>query len=329
MRIDMTTASGAPGWVYIPRGVIGGVLMGLANLVPGISGGTMLLAAGVYPLFITAIAELTRFRFRLFSFVLLGAVVVSAGLAILLFAGAVKNLVVDHRWVMYSLFIGLTLGGIPVVWKLARPATPATWAGAVGGFLAMGALALLQQSGAVGGGDEAGVLLFFLAGLAGASAMILPGISGGYLLLVLGVYVPLLTAIDGFKDALQARDIALLIDLGLRVIVPVGLGVLAGVVGISNLLSHLLKRYAKATTGALIGLLAGAVIGLWPFQEGVQPQVGEIFKGRVVTVERLETIDPEDYPTEFFKPTTGQVAGSLGVVLLGLLATSVIAKMEK
>ena len=89
--------------------------MGLANLVPGISGGTMLLAAGVYPGFISAIAEVTTFRFRFRSLILLASVVGSAALAILLLAGSVKDLVVDHRWIMYSLFIGLTLGGVPLV----------------------------------------------------------------------------------------------------------------------------------------------------------------------------------------------------------------------
>ena len=102
-------------------GAIGGTLMGLANLVPGISGATMLLVAGVYPGFIGAIAEVTTFRFFARSLVLLAAIVGTAALAILLLAGPVKGLVEDHRWVMYSLFIGLTLGGVPIVWRMARP----------------------------------------------------------------------------------------------------------------------------------------------------------------------------------------------------------------
>ena len=106
------------------RGAIGGVLMGLANLVPGISGGTMLLAAGVYPLFIESIAQVTRLRFRLHALVALGTIGGSAAVAILLLAGVMKSLVVEQRWIMYSLFIGLTLGGVPLVWRLAKPASP-------------------------------------------------------------------------------------------------------------------------------------------------------------------------------------------------------------
>ena len=83
------------------RGALGGVLMGLANLVPGISGGTMLLAAGVYPAFIAAIAELTTFRFRVRSIVLLGVVAGGAALAILSLAGPTRTLVIEDRWISY------------------------------------------------------------------------------------------------------------------------------------------------------------------------------------------------------------------------------------
>ena len=172
---EQTDAQEAPLGSLAARGVVGGVLMGLANLVPGISGGTMLLAAGVYPRFIKGIAELTTLKFRLPSLVVLGSVVVSAVLAIVLLAGVVKDLVVDHRWIMYSLFIGLTLGGVPVVWKLVKERTMGLWAGAVVGFGLMAALAVAQTSGAgAAGGSGDGFILMMVAGIAGASAMILP-----------------------------------------------------------------------------------------------------------------------------------------------------------
>lgn len=313
------------------RGLIGGVLMGLANLVPGISGGTMLLAAGIYPIFIAAIAEASTLRFRRDSLVVLASVVAAAGLAILLLAGPVKELVVHHRWVMYSLFIGLTLGGVPLVWRMAKPATGATWAGAIAGFVAMSVLALLQQAGVTGGGADgsAGIVLLFLAGLAGASAMILPGVSGGYLLLVLGQYVVILAAIDRFKDALSAGDTAGVIDVGLKVILPVGLGVVIGIVAVSNLLKFLLRRFEKATLGFLLGLLVGAVVGLWPFQAGRTPEVGEVIKGREVTAESLADIDPDDYPVEYFTPTAAQVGGAAGLILGGILLTTLLARLDR
>lgn len=312
----------------VVRGVMGGTLMGLANLVPGISGGTMLLASGVYTLFINAIAEVSTFRFRLRSMVVLGSVVASAGIAILLLAGLVKSMVVDHRWVMYSIFIGLTLGGIPVIWKMIRQATRAVWGGAACGFVVMGALACVQQMqlGADSSG-AAGMVMLFVAGVAGASAMILPGVSGGYLLLVLGQYVPILSAIDNFKQALTGGELDAAIRIGLSVGLPVGVGVVVGVVGVSNLIRACLGRFEKATLGVLLGLLLGAVVGLWPFQQGVRPQIGDTVKGQALTAVTLAELEPEDYPTEFFRPRASQVGGSLGLILLGVLATAAISKL--
>ena len=119
------------------RSVIGGLLMGLANLVPGISGGTMLLAVGIYPRFINAISDVTTMNFRFTSIFILTTVSTTAALAILLLAGLVKGLVVSHRWLMYSLFIGLTLGGLPIVWKMLKLKQKATFAYCFIGFLCM------------------------------------------------------------------------------------------------------------------------------------------------------------------------------------------------
>ena len=308
------------------RGAIGGCLMGLANLVPGISGGTMLLAAGVYTGFIQAIAEVTTLKFRPASLAVLGTVAVAAVLAILLLAGTVKTLVVEQRWIMYSLFIGLTLGGVPVIWRMVRPAHVGTWVGAVAGFAAMASLAMLQSRGTGAASDGAsGVILLFLAGLAGASAMILPGVSGGYLLLVLGQYVPILSAIDRFKTALGAGDTGAVIQIGLTVVLPVGLGVVAGIVGVSNLLRWLLRHHEKATLGVLLGLLLGAVVGLWPFQQGVIPEIGDVVKGQALTATTLAELDPEDWPTRFFGPTAGQIGIALALIVGGFLATTAIA----
>ena len=245
----------------VVRGGFGGVLMGLANLVPGISGGTMLLATGVYTRFVEAVAEVTTLRFRFRSLLLLAVVGAAALGAIALLAGPVRDLVVTKRWIMYAVFIGLTLGGVPLVWRLARPFTWSVGAGAAAGFGIMAAITFTDA----GGGGADGWLVLFLAGVAGASAMILPGVSGAYLLLVLGQYEAILGAVDQCKEGV-AGDRALLWE-GLSFLLPVALGVLVGVAGVSNLIRWTLKRYEKATLGVLLGLLFGAVLGIWPFQE--------------------------------------------------------------
>ena len=348
--MDATSAAkhNDPGPVSLPpvslpllgvRGVIGGGLMGLANLVPGISGGTMLLAAGVYPRFINAVGEVTTLKFRKPSLVILGAVVVAAVVAVVGLAGPVKDLVVHHRWVMYSLFIGLTLGGVPVLWRLIGRHDTRVWIAAVVGFIAMALLAVTQH-GSGGGADRGGFVIMFAAGVAGASAMILPGVSGGYLLLVLGVYVPLLTAISRFKSALPVvgeTDLSVLGHVGLGVILPVGLGVIVGVALVSNILRWLLNRYKPATLGVLLGLLLGAVVGLWPFQKGETPEVGDTLKGqRIVLVDGQLTyeqtgksVERDDFPTVFFRPRVLDVASAAGLIIVGFGITMLVDRVGR
>jgi putative membrane protein len=309
------------------RCLVGGVLMGLANLVPGISGGTMLLAAGVYPRFIEALADLSSLRFRKSALAVLGLVGTAAALAILLGAGPVKDAVVEHRWAMYSLFIGLTLGGVPVLWEMARPPSRQFWVGAAVGITAMAALAWLQVAGSSETAHREGALVMFVAGVVGASAMILPGVSGGYLLLVLGVYVPVLSAIDALKQALKANALASAYEPILGVVLPVGVGVAVGILLISNLIKLVLERYEQPTLGVLMGLLVGAVLGLWPFQEGVAPQVGEIFKGEALTAERLAELTPDKYPTMFYSPSFSDVMMVLGLIGLGYLITTLVTRL--
>ena len=311
----------------VARGLVGGILMGLANLVPGISGGTMLVAAGVYQRFIDAIAELTRFKFRAQSLVLLISVIVAAAGAIIALAGPVKDLVVHHRWIMYAIFIGLTLGGVPVVWKMIGRPTRGVWMGAMAGFAGMAVLAVFQARGAgAQGSTEAGWLLLLIAGILGAAAMVLPGVSGGYLLLVMGVYVTILGGIEAVKDALTLRDFGAMAGPALHIVLPVGLGVVIGIVGVSNLLRWLLRRYVKPTLGVLLGLLVGAVAGLWPFQQGVAPQAGDWYKARQLTAETLKDVPAEDWPTRFFQPEPWQILAAIGLIVAGFAVTALIAR---
>jgi putative membrane protein len=311
----------------IARGGFGGLLMGLANLVPGISGGTMLLAAGVYKGFVDGIANLSTLKFRKQELVLLAAIVASAGLAILLFAGPIKELVLSQRWVMFSLFIGLTLGGIPIVWAMARPATGALWTGCAAGFLLMLGVAL---AGGLDQGSGAGYGMSVAAGVAGASAMILPGISGSYLLLLMGQYIPILDAVDKLKVGLGARDLTMILE-SMHVVVPVGIGVVLGVVGLSNLLKRLLEQSPQPTLGFLLGLLLGSVLGLWPFEQSVDAlPLGESVKGVLVTVENLaeltETIDREDWPTRTYVPSLVRGLLAFAIACVGYGLTWLVAR---
>lgn len=341
--------------VLIARGLFGGALMGLANLVPGISGGTMLLAVGIYERFIEAVARATSLRFDRATLLTIGSVGVSAAAAIVLLAGPVKHLVVTQRWIMYSLFIGLTLGGIPVIRAMvveevrARGAGSASGLGAVRvgavvGFVAMVLLAVAQMRGSVGGDSESWVILF-VAGTAAAAAMILPGVSGGYLLLVLGAYLPILEGIETLRAAIAVGDSATVVQVGMAVILPVGLGVGIGIAVVSHALRWLFARYRLQTLGVLVGLLVGAVVGLWPFQTARVPEPGELVKGQevevvqgdvgqealkglaVLFVESGERVDLEDLPTEVFSPTILQGLLSLLLVGVGYGTTALVGRI--
>ncbi len=318
--------AGSYSQLLLIRGSIGGVLMGLANLVPGVSGGTMLLAVGVYPAFISALAELSTFRVRASSLLLVGTIGIAAGLAILLLAGPVRALVIEERWVMYSLFIGLTLGGVPLILRLARRVSVALVVGAAGGLVLMLLMSFAGARGATGA--ESSYALLGLSGLAAASAMILPGVSGGYLLLLLGQYERILAAIDLVKQGLLGTDLSLVLE-ALHVVVPLGVGVIVGIAGVSNLLRWLFGRFDKPTLGVLLGLILGAVVGLWPFQRGVAPQPGDLLDGGALTASEIASLGPDGWPVQFFEPDGVQVAVALALIGLGFGATMLVDRVAR
>ncbi|GAB4385315.1 MAG: hypothetical protein Kow0022_10740 [Phycisphaerales bacterium] len=302
--------------------------MGLANLVPGISGGTMLVAAGVYRRFIDAISDLSRLKLRTAPLVTLAAVVIGAATAIVTCSGLIASALVEARWVMYSLFIGLTLGGAPLLWKLIHPITTRAVVGLVVGFVVMFAVTQLQSSSASAAGAAEGPFILLIAGAAAASAMILPGVSGAYLLLLLGAYEPILAAIRDSKDAVLNADPAALMTQ-MRVVLPIGIGVLVGVVGVSNILHFVLHRFEKVTLGFLLGLLLAAPLGLYPFVQSVPPQPGQNIRGRLVTPDNIDSFESKDWPEARFTPSAGHVAGSLALIAIGFGATLGVARLGR
>lgn len=299
-----------PAW----RLLVGGALMGLANLVPGISGGTMLVAVGVYRRFVDAVSDATRLKLSIKTIVTLALIVFAALAAIALGAKPVSYGLEHYRWAMYALFIGLTIGGVPALWALVRPVCPRINAFALVGLATMLLVVFVQETGAgaSGGGGGSNWLMLAIAGAAGAAAMVLPGVSGAYLLLLLGQYEAVVTAI---KD-LARGDLS-----ALSTVIPIGIGVGVGIAGVSNLLRWLLHRYEKATLAVLLGLLLGAPAGLYPFREAIAPQPGDTFEGEVLTEETAAEVDPKDWETRAFTPTGLQIAASLGLVAVGCAAT--------
>lgn len=244
------------------RVLAGGVLMGLANLVPGVSGGTMILALGLYDRFIEAVSALARLRFA--ARPLLFVAVLGAGLvlAVVTLATPAVWLVTHHRWLAYSLFIGMTLGGVPMLWRVVRPLSPSVAVGALAGFGLMAVVAFGLQDTVL----PQTFLVFLVAGALAASSMILPGVSGSYILLILGLY-------DVVIASLRPGDLLEEPLASLGVVVPVVIGAALGIGLLSNFLRIVLDRFQRPSHAVLLGLLVGSVLGLWPFQGAVHPEL--------------------------------------------------------
>ncbi len=309
------------------RSVIGGFLMGLANLVPGISGGTMLLASGVYPQFISAVSDITTFRWRLRSLIIIACIGISAVVAIALLAGVVTGLIISHQWIMYSIFIGLTLGGVPIILRLLRPISTKAMIAAAIGCACMIILAMAEMLGAEGASENLSghTALLFAGGVTAGAAMVLPGVSGSYLLLILGQYLLIFDAVNDAKLGLKNADTEAMMAAA-KILLPAVVGAVIGIVVVSNVLKRLLERAPQITLGALMGLLIGAVVGLWPFQARIEPQIGDTTAwGQVITNEQqLAELEPKNWATEFFSPSPGLIIGALCLIGIGFAISMAI-----
>ena len=321
--------------------------MGLANLVPGISGGTMILALGLYDRFIGAIADVSRLRLRRETIVFLMALGVGLASAVLLLSGVAVRLVTEHRWAMYALFIGMTLGGAPELYARIKPIRASSIVAFIIGFAAMVWFAISSS-----GIELTPTVPTLLAvGVAGASSMILPGISGSYVLLILGMY-------DTVVGALSISEVREAPKESLMIIGPVIIGAAVGIAVLSNILKAVLKRYSAPSHGVLLGLLVGSVLGLYPFQEAVHPELASrrtrkaieavVVKGEKPTevataVERLSVSELQQHAQMWrgkskgeiktaslelrrFRPTGQRIASALGLFLLGVLLTRLLGR---
>lgn len=247
------------------RTVVGGFLMGTADLVPGVSGGTIALVLDIYERLVNSIREgssalghvikfdLEEARTHLklvewgFLLSLLGGIVV----AVALLASFLERQLEERPTVLAGLFLGLVAGSVVIAWKLIK--SPTMKHVAIGAVVGLTLFALLGFGEGTVAADPS-YLAFFGAGALAISAMILPGISGSLILLMLGMYAPVLSAVSD-------RDFA--------IIAVVGLGAIVGLALFSQLLNWALKTHHDSVLAALVGLMAGSTRVLWPWPDGV------------------------------------------------------------
>ncbi|MFA9444788.1 DUF368 domain-containing protein [Egicoccus sp. AB-alg6-2] len=253
--------------------------MGTADLVPGFSGGTVALITGIYPRLIANVRQgartlslLLRGQLRAagtaFAAIEWGFVVsLLLGIlaAIFSLATLLRGLLHHHPVPMSALFLGLIAGATVLAWQeLRRPS--GTHLLVVLGVGALTFVVLGLRSGPVA---DPTLAHFLVAGMIGVCAMILPGISGSFLLLMLGMYTNVI-------DAVSERD--------LGVIAVVGTGCVAGLASFATLLNWLLQRWHDLVLAALVGLMVGSVRVLWPWPSGVDG-VGDTRLGAPVATE--------------------------------------------
>ena len=246
-----------------------GMIFGVANVIPGVSGGTMLVVFGMYDRLTEAISGIKAIFRNIVFLVFFG---VGAGVGILGFAKLLNSLFENFPVQTNMYFIGLILGSIPLVHRLgteeqkAKPLclVPLLIAGAV-----VVGLAVLQNSmgdaeqaaESVAGFDILMTIKLVVFAFIAAVAMIIPGVSGSFVMMLLGVYQTVISAIQ-FNA------------LNFYVIIPVVVGVVLGVILGAKIISTLMKKFKLMAYSAIMGLVIGSVYAILPNGFGFNLQTG-------------------------------------------------------
>jgi putative membrane protein len=272
--------------------------MGSADVVPGVSGGTIALVLGIYERLVASIhagaatlgwvarGRIGDARRRLgdvewgFLLPLLAGIL----LAVVSLAAVIERLLHDEPQATAAAFFGLVAGSIVIAWRLVGSWTGVRVAAGIATALtAFGLLGLRSEPV-----SDPGLALFFGAGAIAIVAMILPGVSGSFILLMLGMYQAVLSAVN------DRAFVTLLVFI---------VGAVLGLAAFSTLLHRLLRDHHDLVVACLIGLMAGSLRVLWPWPDGTETAA-------------LAT------PTDPGVPALAAIAGFVTVALVARLAGS-------
>ena len=251
---------------------IKGALIGVANVIPGVSGGTMAVSLGIYNRLISSISHL--FRDFKKSIATLIPILLGCALGIVGFSYAIKYLLANQPLPTCLAFLGLILGGIPVLFKdmkegIKKSKNGRLTAANVLAFLLLFAFAialpLLKGSDdtlmTLTATPDTMVILFFM-GVIAAATMVIPGVSGSMIMMILGYYYGIINSITGFIDGLKAGSIsAMAAQLG--ILIPFGIGAVLGIFLISKLIEYLFERHTVSTYAAILGLILSSPFGIF------------------------------------------------------------------
>lgn len=236
--------------------VLKGVPVGVAFIIPGFSGGSIAAIMGIYDRLLESITGIKKHFKESLAFLIPILIGMVLGVAALIFP--IKLLLPKYPIIVVSLFIGLSLGGLPSVTANIGKVKELKWFHLLSFLLPLvvaAAIGFLPKNEAVDlfHLNAMGYVLLFLVGVVGASALIVPGISGSMLLLIFGYYNPIVEMATDYL--LKGKEVM----TALIVLMVVALGILVGFVLISIIMHLLLKKCPKGTYVAIVGFILGSV----------------------------------------------------------------------
>ncbi|WP_342510803.1 DUF368 domain-containing protein [Sporosarcina sp. FSL K6-1522] len=235
------------------RNLYRGFFMGISDLIPGVSGGTIAFMLGIYDELLASISGFFSRNWKKYIAFLL-PLGLGIGITLLLFSKVIEFLLKNYHAPTQFFFMGLILGIIPFITKQADVKKNFKWTHflvilLVGVALASTAFIVPHDSAPITKLTMTNTIGLFFAGWAGSMAMLLPGISGSFILLLLGVY---------------STAIGALSNLNFPIIAVIGAGVIVGFIVSSKAISYLLAKFTHITFATIIGLIIGSIFVVYP-----------------------------------------------------------------
>lgn len=241
--------------------ILKGVVIGVANAIPGVSGGTMMVSMGIYDDIIYCITHLFK-QFKK-SVLMLLPYFIGMAVGIVGLAFAIQYLDKNFPFQTRMVFIGLILGGVPMLFQRVKKQKIGIANGVI--FLIFFASIIAMQYFGGNGTDVAltiGVLSLiklFVVGVIASATMVIPGVSGSMMLMIMGYYNPIMKAITDFVKAATSGDWGNVLHIGV-ILVPFGIGVVLGIFAIAKIIEWLLKKAEGLTYSAILGLVISSPV---------------------------------------------------------------------
>ena len=261
--------------------IIKGVMIGIANIIPGVSGGTMAVSLGIYDRLIGAVSGLYKEFKKNIAFLI--PIIIGCGIGIVGFTYAIEYLLDKHTFVTCMAFVGLILGGLPAIISSMKSKMTSGGIGVFGilafviAFVISGGMPLLKESKdalTVIAVTPVNMVILFILGVVASATMVIPGVSGSMMLMIFGYYYAIINTIKTFLDNLRAFDLMGMKD-GILLLAPFGIGVILGIFLIAKLITFLFEKYGVQTFCAILGLVISSPIAIF-INTGLVSKLGSL-----------------------------------------------------